>query len=637
VPLNNSDLGVFMSLYFGLLRNQLCWWAIVCVLSLGLSKGWAADYTIQHLEPSSWWVGMKYSRVQLLVHGNNVSELEPTLDYSGVKLTNVQRTDNPNYLFVTMHIDPDTKPGKFTINFSEQGVTKVKHEYILLAREKGSSERKGFSVQDAIYLITPDRFANGDYTNDTVTGLTEKHNREFNGGRHGGDIAGMSMHLDYIADMGFTQVWPNPLLENNQPEYSYHGYAATDLYLIDGRYGTNEDFKKFVRKAKQKGIGVIQAIVLNHIGSKHWWMTDLPTKDWLNFPDKYTETSHRRTVVQDPYAAPEDKELFVNGWFVPSMPDLNQRNPLVTTYLIQNTLWWIEYAGLSGIREDTYGYADEKFLSQWAGTVMEEYPHFNMVGEEWSSNPAVVAHWQRGKQNPSGHNAQMPSMMDFPMHEALRTALNEEESWSGGLIRLYENLANDFIYPDPFNLVIFPENHDTSRIYSYLNEDIDLFKMAMVYTATMRGIPQFYYGSEVLMTSPRERDDGAVRADMPGGWKGDIKNAFTGKGLNAKEKDAQQMIKRLLTWRKNSQVISQGKLQHYAPVDGVYVYIRYLDSQAVMVLLNKNKQEQVINLQRLESFLHDKKKAVDVLQNRKITLGQTLLLAPKSATILDLQ
>ncbi|WP_049630885.1 glycoside hydrolase family 13 protein [Cellvibrio sp. pealriver] len=597
----------------------------------------AQSHTIHHLEPANWWVGMKYHQVELMVHGDNISATQPHIDYPGVKILSVVKTDNPNYVFVTIDIAANTKPGKFPIEFQLNGETQSRFEYALLAREKQSAQRQGFSAKDAIYLITPDRFANGNPANDAMPGLTEQPNRDYKGGRHGGDIAGMTQHLDYIASMGFTQIWPNPLTENNQPKYSYHGYAATNLYLIDARYGTNEDFKRFVQKAKQKGIGVIQDIVLNHIGSEHWWMKDLPASDWLNFQGAPEFTNHRRTTVQDPYADPRDKELFVNGWFVNSMPDLNQRNPQMANYLIQNSLWWIEYAGLSGVREDTYGYADEKFLSRWAKAIMDEYPQFNIVGEEWSTNPAVVAHWQRGKENKSGHVSHMPSVMDFPIHETLRHVLVEEESWDKGLVRLYEMLANDFVYADPFNLVVFPENHDTSRIYSVLNEDVDLFKTAMIYSATMRGIPQFYYGSEVLLTSPKERDDGAVRADMPGGWKGDSKNAFTGKGLTSKEKEAQQFMKTLLTWRKKSEVIHRGHLRHYAPENGVYVYVRYLNNKAVMVLLNKNKQDTTHSLAAYKEFLNGKKTMRDVLANKKIAVSDSLVLPAKTSLVLELQ
>jgi glycosidase len=616
----------------------LCTLLFSCpVLAEGSSTVEENRYAIKHLEPANWWVGMNYHQVELMVHGDNINATQPLIDYPGVQILSVVKTDNPNYLFVTIDIAANTKPGRFTIEFQLNGKTQSHFDYALLEREKNSAQRQGFSAKDAIYLITPDRFANGDTKNDAVAGLTEQPDRAFKGGRHGGDIAGMVQHLDYIEKMGFTQIWPNPLTENNQPQYSYHGYAATNLYLTDARYGTNEDFKNFVHKARQKGIGVIQDVVLNHIGSHHWWNTDLPARDWLNQQQAPMFTNHRRTSVQDPYASSLDKRRFVDGWFVITMPDLNQRNPQLANYLIQNSLWWIEYAGLSGIREDTYGYADEQFLSRWAKTIMDEYPNFTIVGEEWSNNPAVVAHWQRGKENKSGHVPYLPSMMDFPIHETLRQVLLEEESWDKGFVRLYEMLANDFLYPDPFNLVVFSENHDTSRIYSHLNEDVDLFKMAMVYTATMRGIPQFYYGSEVLLTSPRERDDGAVRADMPGGWRGDTKSAFTGKGLSAKEQEAQRFIKTLLNWRKNSEVIHRGKLRHYAPEKGVYVYVRYLDDKAVIVFLNKNKQEVSHHLLAYREFLQGKKTAVDVISNRPVDITKPLHIAAGASLVIELQ
>src|SRR5690554_3049964 len=356
---------------------------ILLFFSMAISINVSAEkYAIQHLEPANWWVGMKYNQVQLLVHGTSIAELEPKLNYKGVKIVDVTRVANPNYLFVTLNIKKSAKPGQFDIEFIADKKINARFTYTLDARAKDSAQREGFSSADAIYLITPDRFANGDPGNDSHPAMTEPANRADKNGRHGGDLAGMIQHLDYIGAMGFTQIWPSPLLENNQPKYSYHGYAATDLYRIDPRFGTNADFKHFVEQARKNGMGVIQDIILNHIGSKHWWMKDLPSENWLNHQHSYHETNHRRTTIQDPYAAPADKDSFVNGWFTPEMPDLNQRNPLLARYLIQNSLWWVEYAGLSGIREDTYGYADEKFLSQWAKVLMEEYPHFNIVGEE---------------------------------------------------------------------------------------------------------------------------------------------------------------------------------------------------------------------------------------------------------------
>lgn len=601
-----------------------CWIPLASVAQSGV-----------RVEPANWWVGMKYHQVELLVHAEKLAGTTAVINYPGVKILRVAQVDSPNYLFVTIDIDANAKPGQFPIEFVRDGKVEHRAQYSLLPRAKNSAQRQGFSPKDAIYLITPDRFANGNPANDAMPGMLEQPNRAYKGGRHGGDIAGMEQQLDYIARMGFTQIWPNPLTENNMEKYSYHGYAATDLYKIDARYGSNEEFQRFVQKAQQKGIGVIQDIVLNHIGSNHWWMKDLPAKDWLNFPAEYKETNHRRTTVQDPYAAPVDKELFVSGWFVPTMPDLNQRNPHLATYLIQNSLWWVEYAGLSGIREDTYGYADQQFLSRWAKTIMDEYPNFNIVGEEWSPNPAVVAHWQRGKVNASGHVPHMPSVMDFPIHETLREVLHEAEGWDKGWVRLYEMLGNDFIYPDPFNLVIFPENHDTSRLYSYLNEDVDLFKTALIYLATMRGIPQFYYGSEVLMTSPRERDDGAVRADMPGGWQGDSKNAFTGKGLTTKERDMQDFTKKLLNWRKQATVVHQGQLQHFSPGDGFYAYVRYTDEQVVLVILNKNAQEKTLSLKPYGEFIGANTKARNVLTGKTLRLGDSLSLPAKTSVILE--
>lgn len=610
---------------------------VLLIFTVLLSANVSADkFSIQHLEPANWWVGMNYNQVQLLVHGDSIAELEPKLKYKGVKIVDITRVDNPNYLFVTLNIAASAKPGTFDIEFVADRKVSARFTYTLLAREKDSAQRRGFTASDAIYLITPDRFANGDPNNDSHPATTERADRTDKNGRHGGDLAGMTQRLDYISAMGFTQIWPSPLLENNQPKYSYHGYAATDLYRIDPRFGTNQDFKNFVAQARNKDIGVIQDIILNHIGSQHWWMKDLPTDDWLNHQQSYHETNHRRTTIQDPYAAPADKSSFVDGWFTPQMPDLNQRNPLLARYLIQNSLWWVEYAGLSGIREDTYGYADEKFLSQWAKVLMEEYPNFNIVGEEWSNNPAVVAHWQKGKNNTSGHVSYLPSLMDFPLHETLRTALLEDESWDKGFIQLYEMLANDFLYPDPFNLVVFPENHDTSRIYSFLHEDLDLFKMALVYTATMRGIPQFYYGSEVLITSPRERDDGAVRADMPGGWAGDKVNAFTGEGLTKKQVDAQETLKKLLNWRKSASVIHSGKLQHFAPENGTYVYFRYNKEQAAMVILNKNNDSQQLDLTRFADRLKNARDAVNVLTQTKVDIKNPLALSGKSATVIQL-
>lgn len=586
----------------------------------------AKSQPIWHLEPANWWVDMKWNKVELMVHGLSIAQTNPHVNYPGVSILEIKKTDNSNYVFVTLKIDGNTRSGKFPIKFFRGQELVSSFDYELWPREKNSADRKGFSTRDTIYLLTPDRFANGDLSNDNQPDMLEKVNRQDKNGRHGGDLQGMQQQLGYIAAMGFTQIWPNPLLENNQSQYSYHGYAATNLYRIDPRFGTNQDYRDFVKKAKEKNIGVIQDIILNHIGSGHWWMNDLPAKGWLNFPDNYVETSHRRSSILDPHAALEDKEKFVAGWFVPTMPDLNQRHPQLANYLIQNSLWWIEYAGLSGIREDTFGYADEKFLSRWTQAILQEYPQINLVGEEWSNNPAIVAHWQK---------MGMPSMMDFPIYENLRQSLLEEESFTNGWIKLYEALANDFIYPSPGNLVVFAENHDTSRLYSWLNQDMDLYKMAMVYLATVRGIPQFYAGGEILMISPRERDDGAVRADIPGGWPKDDESMFSSKGLSSKQQDAQLFIKQLFNWRKSAEAIHYGKLEHFAPENGIYVYFRYTDRSTVMVALNKNHQDVTLDLKRFSRVIGNKQTAKDLFSSIMISKDQKVNLRGRTSFVFE--
>ena len=606
---------------------------ILCSLLLSVALPLRAA-TIERLEPANWWVGMKHNRVELLAYGKDIAALSPRLAHAGVKIVEVQKVENPNYLFVTVEIGAGAKPGALNIEFLKDGKIAASHAWRLDAR--GPTPKRGFDGRDAIYLITPDRFANADPANDTVAGLKEAANRADSNGRHGGDIAGLRQHLDYIAGLGFTRIWPTPLLENDQPSYSYHGYAITDLYKVDPRFGSNEDFRAWSQEAQARGMGLILDVVLNHIGSQHWWMQDLPSRDWINNGGSFAPTNHRRTTIQDPHAAPEDRAGFTDGWFVDAMPDLNQRNPHLARYLIQNTLWWIEYAGLAGIREDTFGYADTQFLSDWAKAVMDEYPDFAMVGEEWSANPAVVAHWQRGKANASGHVPHMSHMMDFPVHIALRDALLRAESWDGSWTPLYEALANDFLYPAPNDLVVFAENHDTARLLAHVDGDLGLWKLGIAYVATTRGVPQFYYGSEVGLRGPRERDDGKLRADMPGGWPGDAANAFTGEGLSAEQRDAQAFVRTLFNWRKRTPVLHAGKLTHYAPQDGVYVYFRHDGKNTVMVALNRNAQATALDLARFARFVKPGDRGHDVLSDKPVTLQESLRIEGKGATIIEL-
>ena len=608
---------------------RLAW--LLCLLLSSLA---ARAATVERIEPANWWVGMKHHQVELMVHGEGVAQLAPRLSRPGLRIVGVQAAENPDYLFVTVDIAGDAEPGAFDIEFLDGDAVAARHPWRLDAR--APAPERGFGNADAIYLVTPDRFANGDPGNDTVAGLREAANRGEPYGRHGGDIAGLRAHLDYIAGLGFTQLWPTPLLENDQPGQSYHGYAITDLYRIDPRFGSNDDYIALSREARERGIGLIMDVVLNHIGSQHWWMRDPPGRDWINHAGAFHPTNHRRTTIQDPHAAPEDRAGFTDGWFVEAMPDLNQRNPHLARYLIQNTLWWIETAGLSGIREDTFGYADADFLGAWAKAVMDEYPDFAMVGEEWSANPLVVAHWQRGKANASGHVPQMTSMMDFPVHIALRDALLHPQGQDGGWIPLYEALANDFAYPDPDALVVFAENHDTTRLLAHVDGDLGLWKLAMAYVATTRGVPQFYYGSEVLLRGPREKHDGKLRADMPGGWAGDTANAFTGAGLSPQQRDAQAFVRTLFQWRKRTPAVHAGRLTHYAPVDGVYVYFRHDGKDTVMVALNHNDEAVSLPLARFAGSIGDARGGTDVLAGTRVELARALQLPAKTPLILEL-
>lgn len=609
---------------------------LLAVLSLGVTSV-SAKYKIQHLEPAFWWAGMKSPKLQLMVHGKNISDLKPVVEYPGVHLDKVSSVENPNYLFVDLNISSDAKPGQFDILFKKGKKTVLKYNYKLLARKKGSAQRVGFRPKDVMYLITPDRFANGNPDNDNVKGLTEQADRSNKDGRHGGDIQGMIDHIDYIADMGYTCVWINPLLENNQPNYSYHGYSTTDYYKIDGRYGSNEDYRRLSQLAQKKGVGIIMDVILNHCGSGHWWMKDLPTKDWLNFNGTFNQCSHKRTTIQDMYASKEDQKQFSDGWFVDTMPDLNQRNEFLATYLTQNIIWWIEYAELFSIRVDTYPYSDKTFLTNWTKRITEEYPNINIVGEEWSLNPAIVSYWQKGKKNHDGYVSYLPSLMDFPLQHALVEGLKVKDTWGSGLINLYETLSSDFLYPAPGNLVIFPDNHDMERIYDQLGRDYDLYKMAMAYTLTMRGIPQIYYGTEILATSDHGGDHGWLRTDFPGGWKGDKVNAFTGEGLGKKEAAAQAYLKKLMNWRKNTPVIHNGKLMHYTPVDGVYAYFRYNNDAKVMVIFNKGEKAASVNTVRFHEMLDGMTSAKDVMTDKSFDLGQNIDVPARSVMILEIK
>lgn len=607
------------------------------VLYLGLMTLAIHAQTIERVEPPNWWVGMEHSEIQVLVYGKDIAQLQPQLTYPGVQLDGVVRVSNPNYLFLNIRIAEAAHPGVVPIVFEQNGLVSTTCNFPLEERPAGRNQLVGFNTTDAIYLITPDRFVNGDRTNDAVEGTREQLNRSFKGGRHGGDIAGIRQSLDYIHDLGFTSLWLNPLLENDMEQYSYHGYSTTDFYKVDPHYGSNEDYLNLANEARAKGMGLIMDMIVNHCGLFHWWMDDLPTEDWINQWPEYTQTNHKKTLLQDPYATASDKRVFSDGWFVPTMPDLNQRNELMARYLIQNSIWWVEYLGLTGIRMDTYPYPDMEYMADWTAALTKEYPDLNIVGEEWNLSPAIVSYWQKGKVNANGYNSFLRSVMDFPLQAALTKALTEEESWSTGWTVVYEMLAHDFMYADPQNLVIFPDNHDMSRIYTQLDEDYRAYQQAIAYLLTIRGIPQIYYGTEILMTNPGTEDHGIIRSDFPGGWAGDKVNAFTGAGLTKQQVEARSFMQRLLIWRKTATAVHYGKLRHFVPEDGVYVYFRYDDQQKIMVVLNKNTEPVSLALERFREVLTDASTGVDVISGQSHQLGDTLDVGSASVLILEVK
>ena len=597
-----------------------------------LSQLWA--YSIKHLEPPFWWTDMKSDKLQLMVHGPNIADLRPSISHENIIITDVKTLENPNYLFINLEISKNIQPGQFDINFLKNNKTIIKHIYTIIERDLNSMHRNGFSSKDVIYLITPDRYANGNPKNDSVSDLTEKANRKNKDSRHGGDLKGIIDHLDYISDMGFTQIWLNPVLENNQPTYSYHGYSTTDYYNIDARFGSNQLYKELSAKAKKKGIGIIMDLILNHIGSGHWWMNDLPSKDWINFEGKFIQTNHIHEAVHDPHLTQSQKDLFTDGWFVETMPDLNQDNEFLSTYLIQASIWWIEFADLSGYRIDTYPYVDKNFLSQWSKRISEEYPNFNYVGEEWTSNVAMVSYWQKGSKTYDDYESFIPSMMDFPLQSALNKAIQSEERWDSGIRNIYRVLSNDFQYGDPYNLVVFAGNHDMIRIYSELNENMDLYKMAMTFISTVRGIPQIYYGTEIAMTSTE--DHGQLRKDFPGGWPNDRVNAFIDMGLKSNQLEAKRFLKKLLNWRKNNAAIIKGNMIHYPVRNGVYIYFREYKNDLVMVAMNNNERKMRIDPQRFYEVIKDRKSGKDIFNDKIYKLSKKVTIPAKTVTVLEI-
>ena len=593
---------------------------------------------IERVEPPFWWSNMKLSELQLMFYGKNIAEYEVSAPEEMV-ITNVRKTENPNYVFVTVQTE-DLAPGSYDIRFSKKGKKGFSYSYLLREREPGSALREGFDSSDAIYLIMPDRFANANPANDSHPELQEKADRSNPGGRHGGDIEGIIENLDYLEDLGVTAIWSTPLLEDDDPAYSYHTYAQSDVYKIDPRYGTNEDYRRLADEMDERDMDLIMDYVTNHWGAEHWMIKDLPTYDWIHQFPGYKNSNYRMTTQFDPHRSGIDTELNEDGWFTSTMPDLNQSNPLVLNYLIQNAIWWIEYAGLEGFRVDTYSYNDKEGIAKWTKAVMDEYPNFNIVGEVWMHDQAQISYWQ--KDSPVGaiqsYNSHLPSVMDFPLHDALMGMFNEDDmGWDQGMVKAYDNFANDFLYRDINNLLVFAGNHDTNRINEQYDGDVDKYKLAMTLVLTTRGIPQLYYGDEIGMRGDKPaKGDADIRRDFPGGWAEDGQNAFTEAGRTEKQNEYHSFTKNLLNYRKNNDVLHTGKLLQYIPENNVYVYFRYDEDQRIMVVINNNPEDQTLKLDRFTEGLAGATLGNNVISGEQVALDDDLELDGKSSMVLEL-
>ncbi len=589
------------------------------------------------IEPPFWWTGMNDNNLQLLIHCKDIANTEVSIEYPGIKVLAVNKVENPNYLFIDLLIENKAKPGKFAIDFKENGKIRESYSYQLKQRETGSAERKGFSPADVIYLLMPDRFANGDPSNDSHSMMLEAADRGNPSGRHGGDIKGIVDHLPYIKDLGVTALWINPLLENNNKAFTYHGYAITDFYNIDPRYGSNSDYVNLVEKAHQQGIKVIMDMVFNHCGINHWFINDLPMKGWIHEFEEFTRSNFRAETLTDPYVAETDKDKMLQGWFDTNMPDLDQRNPYLKNYLIQNSIWWIEYSGIDGIRMDTQPYPYKEMMSEWAKRVLKEYPYFNIVGEAWMQKESMTAYYQKDAKLGNGYNSNIPSITDFPLYNAITKAFTEPEGWSEGMARLYYVLAQDFLYTNSRYNLIFADNHDLNRFYSSINKDFDAFRMAMTFLLTTRGIPAIYYGTEFLMEGEEHKGHGEIRKDFPGGWAGDTLNLFTAQGRNQQQNEAFSYVQNLLKWRAANDAVKYGTLKHYIPENGVYVYFREYNNQRVMVILNNSQTSQSIQTARYKESLRGVIHGKNVISGKPFTFRNSILLEPRSALIIELE
>lgn len=593
---------------------------------------------VDRIEPPYWWVGMKNDTLQLMIEGKDIASSEVTLYYSGVNIAESVNLESPNYKVLYLTISPHTKPGKINLIFDKDG-EKLSVPYELRSRKKAPEDYKGFSSEDVLYLLMPDRFAQGKEPDEKVyEGLTFPGHPDRNNpnARHGGDIKGIEKHLDYLKDLGVTAIWVCPVLENDMPGGSYHGYATTDYYKIDPRFGTNEEWNHLIEEAQKRGMKVVMDMIFNHSGVTHRWMKDLPSKDWYNHPEGDAQTNFRLSTLHDPYVSDYDLDHTVNGWFVLGMPDLNQRNRHLMKYLTQNSVWWIESSGINGIRMDTYPYADMDGMASWAKEVMTEYPEFNLVGECWYGQEDGAAFWQKGNRlNPKETN--LPTVMDFKLLTDGRKMFNEETDPWNGLNHLYDHLSHDYLFPNPQNILTFLDNHDSDRFLLEEPENLGSWKQATAWLLTSRGIPQIYYGTELLMNGSKEGSDGYIRLDFPGGFPGDKVNAFEASGRTEKQNEAFDWLRKILNWRKGeaNEVISKGSLKHFMPQNGLYVYERKLGDKKVIVILNGSDETAERTMERTLEIMPYGSEWTDIISDKPVTIEETMTFAPRQVMILQ--
>lgn len=598
----------------------------------------SAQVKIDRIEPTDWYVGMKDPSLQLMVYGKDIRSADVKIDYPGVKIDSLVRLDSPNYLLVYLNLD-GAQPGTMKLQFTNNGKKKTV-SYVLKQRAMAGADHKGFSNADVLYLLMPDRFANGNPKNDVVKGMRDQNcDRKYPSLRHGGDLAGIQQHLDYFKQLGVTALWFTPVLENDWPadktqNSSYHGYATTNYYKVDPRFGTNDEYKQLIAECHKQGLKVVMDMIFNHCSDYHPWNIDMPSKDWFNNPHYGLQTSYKLTPVLDPYASKVDLAETVDGWFVPSMPDLNQRNPHVIKYLIQNSEWWIETADIDGIRMDTYPYADRDAMALWMKTLDKEYPNFNTVGETWVTEPPYTAAWQKDSKLQK-KNSYLKTVMDFSFYDKINQAKREEtDGWWNGLNRIYNSLCYDYLYANPSSVLAFLDNHDTDRFLGN-TKDSTMLKQGLALLLTMNRTPQLYYGTEILLNGTKEVTDGNVRKDFPGGFPGDTHNCFTKEGRTAAENGMFDWTSKLLHWRQGNDVIAKGKQTQFIPYKGVYVIARQYNGKSVMTIINGTRSDNKLSVARYKEIIGSHTTAKDVITGASVDLTKDIPLTQRQSLIIE--